>query len=302
MHRDIYRRFVNAKYILGRASIVQRENNEMGQAIAVLLLHDAVEILMIAILDHLNINAKKNREFMAFWTLVKQDGHPDAPDKAAMESLNTIRVGLKHKAIIPNSRDVRDLFTRTQGFFENVLTLYCGLTFADISLIDLVTDPGVREILSKAREKFSGGDKNHAMVDLRLAFDKVRQPENRKPPEIYPPKAPDVDAALRSAGWERYLGQLHKFLQTSATITNVLMLGVDPVRYFDFNYSVPAIQRTMGKAYTIIYRLDYASCSEERFEELMGFVIDYALKVSDLYSPETTGTTQPAALWERVDQ
>jgi len=88
----------------------------MGRPIAVLLLHDAVEILMIAILDHLNINAKKNREFMAFWTLVKQDGHPDAPDKAAMESLNTIRVGLKHKAIIPNSRDVRDLFTRTQGF------------------------------------------------------------------------------------------------------------------------------------------------------------------------------------------
>jgi hypothetical protein len=301
MHRDIYRRLVNAKYVLGRAAISQRENNEMSQAISVLLLHDAVEILMIAILDHLNINIPKNREFMAFWGLVKQAGHPDAPDKAAMESLNTIRVGLKHKAILPNSRDVRDLLTRTHGFFENVLALYGDLSFSDVSLIDLVTDPVVREMLSKAREKFSGNDKNRAMVDLRLAFDKVQQPENRRLPEIYPPKVPNLDAVLRSAGWESYLGQLHKFLQTSATITNVLMLGVDPVRYFDFNHSVPSIQRTMGKTYTIFYRLDYAICSEERFEELMGFVIDYALKVSDLYSPEKTGTAQPAAMWERVD-
>ncbi|MDR3715109.1 MAG: hypothetical protein P4L51_20030 [Puia sp.] len=292
---------MNAKYVLGKAVVAQRENNEMSQAVSVLLLHDAVEIMMIATLDHLNVNVPKNRGFMDFWGLVKQAGLPDAPDKAAMESLNTIRIGLKHKAIVPNSRDVRDLITRTRGFFENVLSLYCSLSYANVSLIDLVPDPSVREMLSEARNKFRDGDKSHAMADLRLAFDKSRQPEGRGLLEISPPRVPDLAPELRTAGWDRYLDQLHKFLQISATITNILMLGVDPVRYFDFNHSVPLIQRTMGKTYTIIYRLDYSNCSEDRFEELMGFVIDYSIKVSDLYSPETTGSPEPATRWERVD-
>ncbi len=302
MHPDIYRRLVNAKYVLEKAAVAQRENNEMSQAISVLLLHDAVEMLMIATLDHLNVNgSKKKREFMDFWGLVKQGGHPDAPDKAAMESLNTIRIGVKHKAIIPSSRDIRDLLTRTRGFFDNVLALYCSFSYAEISLIDLVADPDVRGILLAARKKFSDGDKSHAMVDLRLAFDKVRQPAKRELPEIQPPRVPDLAPELRRAGWGRYLDQLHGFLQTNAIITNILMLGVDPGRYFDFTHSVPAIQRTMGKSYTIIYRLDYSSCPLDRFEELMGFVIEYALKISELYTPDKIGVLQPAALWERVD-
>ena len=278
MHGDIYRRLVNAKYVLRRAGIAQREAHEMSQAVCVLLLHDAIEILMVAVLDHLGVTASTNRQFMDFWGLLKQNGHPDAPDKAAMDALNTIRVGLKHKGVIPNPREVRDLITRAQGFFENVLTLYCGLKFSDISLIDLVADLSIREMLSKATEKFDNGNKNHAMVDLRRTLDKVRSPRDRRIPGVLPPRMPHMDGALRSGGWERYLDALHNYLRANATITNILMLGVDPVRFFDFNNSVPSVQYTMGKTYHVTYGLDYANCSKERFEELIEFVIEYAVK------------------------
>jgi hypothetical protein len=53
MHQDIHRRIVNAKYVLERAGSIQAERNEMSQSICVLLMHDSVELLMIAVLDDL---------------------------------------------------------------------------------------------------------------------------------------------------------------------------------------------------------------------------------------------------------
>jgi len=87
MLADIHRRIVNAKYILERASAIQAEANEMSQSISLLLTHDAVELLMLSVLDHLNVPAPKKREFLDFWSFMKQAHHPDPPDKIAMESL-----------------------------------------------------------------------------------------------------------------------------------------------------------------------------------------------------------------------
>jgi uncharacterized membrane protein len=55
---DIHRRVVYAKYVLERADKMQAESNEMSLSIALLLMHDAIELLMIAVLDHLKISVR----------------------------------------------------------------------------------------------------------------------------------------------------------------------------------------------------------------------------------------------------
>jgi hypothetical protein len=50
---DIHRRIANAKYVLERAVRIQQEGHEMAVAASLLLMHDSVELLMHAILDHL---------------------------------------------------------------------------------------------------------------------------------------------------------------------------------------------------------------------------------------------------------
>lgn len=68
---------------------------------------------MIAVLDHLRINIRPKREFMDFWSEIKQAGHPEAPDTIPMQSLNKLRVGLKHNGNLPNPQQVRELLPRT---------------------------------------------------------------------------------------------------------------------------------------------------------------------------------------------
>ena len=258
----------------------------MSQSVSLLLMHDAVELLMIAVLDHLNVSVPKKREFLDFWGLMKQATQQDPPDKTAMESLNTIRVGLKHKGVLPNPNDVRDLVARTRGFFENILKAHCNTSYADVSLIDLVPDQDVRATLVEAHRKFLSGDKDHAMVDLQLAFHKLQRPEGKILPGLHAPNAPMLPYELRKAGWDRYLNQLHSFLQSSASITNALLLGIDPIRYSDFAQTGPALQWTMAGTYTVQFWRSYENVSLERFDELIAFLIDYALKVSEAYIPK----------------
>jgi len=256
MKSEIHRRIVNAKFVFERAVKSQQEDSEMSQGIAVLLLHDAAELLMIVILDHLKINVPKKREFMDFWGAVKQSGRPEPPDKAAMEALNTIRVSFKHKGITPNPKEVLDCVTRTRGFFENVLATYCDISFSDVSLIDLVPDELVRSMLRDAQRKFKAGDKDHAIADLRLIFDSM---ERRSSIALIAPRAPQIPAEMRRAGWETYLNSLHTFLHQSAKFTTMLTFGVDPGRYLEFVRYVPSIQYSHGSEYTIVYtgvRLD----------------------------------------------
>lgn len=286
MHQDIYRRIVNAKYVLERAASIQAERNEMSQSISLLLMHDAVELLMIAILDHRNIAAPTNRGFMDFWGLMKGRDSSEPPDKIAMESLNTIRNGLKHKGVLPNPNEVRDLLTRAKGFFENILRSHCNTSYADISLIDLVTDQDLRTILTEARRKFLIGDKDNAMVELHVGFHKLQELEGKRHPKLLAPRAPTLPNELKRAGWEAYLNGLHSFLQNSASITNSMMFGIDPLRYSDFIQTVPTLQWNMAGTYTVQLWQDYREVSLDRFDNLVSFLIDYALKMSEAYVPD----------------
>jgi len=67
---DIRKRVLYAKYILFRATRAQIEQNELGVAVSLLLMHDASELLMLAVTDHLQLGSKWS--FMEFWERVKQ--------------------------------------------------------------------------------------------------------------------------------------------------------------------------------------------------------------------------------------
>jgi hypothetical protein len=230
MHLDIHKRVVNAKYILERSAGMQAETNEMSPSVSLLLMHDAVEFLMLAVLDHLQIAPKKNREFMDFWPLIRDAGRSDPPDRIPMDSLNKLRIGLKHYGNLPNPQAVRDLLPRVRGFFENVLEAYCGVNYSDVSLIDLVADPEVRSSLHEAQAKFSS-DKPGALASLRIALHKIEHPAGKRLPLLHPPKEPNLPSEIARTGLKRYLDELHSFLNESAARANAAMLGTDPVRY-----------------------------------------------------------------------
>jgi hypothetical protein len=281
---DIHRRIVNAKYIFERAIGIQTESAEMSLSIALLLTHDAIELLMLAVLDHVGGKPNARRNFMDFWPDMKQATSQEPPDLIPMESLNKLRVGLKHNGNLPHAQTVRDLIPRCKGFFENVLKAYCQLEYDDVSLLDMLPDPEV-SLLKKSEKAFQMGDKLSAMLNLKFAFHKIERPDGKILPVLKAPEAPSVPNELREWGINSYLRQLHSFLDACAKSTNAMMLKVDRLQYAAYLQESPYIQWTMDGRPHILCRDTFESLTRETFDKWKAFVTDYAFKAAEVYIP-----------------
>jgi hypothetical protein len=278
---DILRRIVNAKYVLERAAGLQREGHEMSVAVSLLLMHDAVELLMHAVIDHLGL--KKKFEFMSFWSVIKDAGHPEPPDHTPIESLNKLRVGLKHNAILPRAQTVQELLPRVRGFFENVLKAYCNLDYASVSLMDLISDEYVRAALHEAQSKFASGDKTGGLTSLRIALHKIQNPKGKYLQLLRAPEKPRMPPEMARAGWDQYFNQLHSFLDQAATQMNGALLDVDPVRYSALLRNTPVVQWSLSGKQTVIMMSTYSQVSNDDFVGFLDFLIEYALKAEAAY-------------------
>jgi hypothetical protein len=282
---DIYRKIIFAKYLLERAAGLQREANDASVSVSLLLMHDAAELLMLAIVDHLQVTVQKRREFMDFWTEIKPPTHPSPPDRLAMESMNKMRVVLKHNGNLPNAQEVRNLLPRVRGFFENVLKAYCDLEYTEVSLLDLIENQQVKDYVVSARQKFAISDRIGAMTDLQFALHYLENPDGKRLPKLYAPKRPSLPSEMVRGGWGVYLDQLHDFLSQCASRTNALMFGIDPLRYSRFTGLGPSVQWSITGAPYVLAQSDYRDLPEEVFEEQISFLTDYAIKASESYVP-----------------
>ena len=76
-------------------------------------------------------------------------------------------------------------------------------------------------------------------------------------------------------------------MESSATATNALMLGVDPLQYANFVAIGPNVQWTFAGTPSVALWRTYEDFTIEKFDDLISFLIDYALKVSEVYVPKT---------------
>jgi hypothetical protein len=169
---DVRKRLLYAKYLLMRAESAQKEIGDIGAAVSLTLMHDGAEMLMIAVLDHLGIQpAKRNRDFLDFWKELKDADQPEPPFRTAMDRLNNLRVGFKHKGNLPSAQTVRDLMPSLQAFFEEVTSRYLNLDFGSFDLADLVDFADVQFQLKQARKHFGERQKQDAFIAVRMAYD-----------------------------------------------------------------------------------------------------------------------------------
>jgi hypothetical protein len=285
MHPDIYRRIVVAKGVLERAEQHLKKPSDVEISVALLLMHDAVELLMIAVLDHVQAPASKKRDFLDFWPEMKKAGCTEAPDFIPMDSLNRLRVALKHSGNIPNYDNVLGLFPRTKGFFENVLGLYCSINYLDVSLYEAIRNEKVKHFISSARDKFASGNKADAMVELAKATIALERPRDSHLPRLVAPQTLSLSRELREAGFERYMQNLHSFLEGSAAITNAQTFGYNPFEYQAFKGILPTVTVSLGDTYQALLWHTYDDLSEDDFEVLVSFLIDLSLKIGETYQP-----------------
>jgi hypothetical protein len=295
---EIHKRVLYAKLLLRRAIRTQEEKSDPSFAISVLLLHDAVEMLMVSVTDKLHLKAPS--QFSDFWKTLVEKGHAEPPYRNAMERLNKTRVGFKHHGIIPNSAVAREFVTNSKAFCEDVSKTYLDLDFDSLSLADLIENPKARNLLKQSQEEFTRGEKDEAFGSLRKSFDiilaelridipLVKNSSGRTPhlPENIGIR--QLDGRIRDLN--KYLEAQNQFL-TNLTITvNMMMLGADLQRYSYFVANTPIVQYAYSGDSSVIYSKTFESVDESVFVTCYEFVVDFALQTATLFRPATAGTS-----------
>jgi hypothetical protein len=282
---DVRKRVLYGKYLLFRAKSAQAEHNELSVAVSLLLMHDASELVMLAAADHLQLGAKWS--FMEFWEKVKQTSRKEPGHKIPMDQLNTLRVGFKHKGTLPHSQTVRDLTPRVEAFCEEVSKDLLGLDFSELGLADLVSDDEVRKALQEAQQALKTGDRNKAFLDVRIAFDKLYKLISRDVALIEEPRSIDIPKGGLPSEVQRELAKLERGLEgfqaaieDCAQTLNVLMFGIDPVKYRFFIANTPHVSWTVSGLHHAVLQRDYNNVPDEVFQKCFEFVVEVALNSS----------------------
>ena len=237
---DLIKRITYSKYLLRRATSLQREGNELATAEALLFAHDAAEMLMRVVTDYLGASPAK--EFMHFWNNVaERTKSAEPPHRGAMDRLNNLRIGFKHKGNLPNRTVVDDLLPIVTSFCLDIAALYLKLDYETISLADLITNDEAQKEVKKAEEAFAKGDAEATFLALGVAYDKLREEARQARGSLLPQGhwdrwiPPFTGKARQVNTQSNSVDKLAKDLQRLIDITDSLAMGIQPqkLRKFD---------------------------------------------------------------------
>jgi hypothetical protein len=265
---DYVKRVTYSKYLLARAKFLHKEANELSSAEAVLVMHDAAEMLMRVITDHLGVNPSD--KFMDFWKLVKDKTGSEPPRKGAMDRLNNLRVGFKHKGNLPNSNVVADLIPLVTDFCTETAEQYLGIDYEAMSLTDLIPNSQARDKVREAEKAKADGDIPRALLALGVAFDTLHY-------EAY--KRDSLGLISKVSGrydWDHGAAvAINKVVET----VNMLILGIHPPKLRRFSVCTPIRTYAESGAMQVVWTHDPNRLSAGDYEFCHQFVIEFALRL-----------------------
>jgi hypothetical protein len=141
-----------------------------ARCLALLSMHDAVEMLLDLIAELAGIQARK-MEFKDYWKALAGAASPiDLPLARPMEKLNQARVALKHHGHRPSDDQLMSHLANTKLFLSEATEDCFGRPLATISMAALVKDDKVRDLIDAAIASMQAGDLRTALESTASAF------------------------------------------------------------------------------------------------------------------------------------
>ena len=146
--------------------VEQSQQAEEVAGFSVLAFHDAIEMILMLVYEHLDCGNDKN-----YKTIDDYLGNiPDIKMKESVKTLNKCRISMKHQGQFPSKSDIEKHRINTHSFFqENTLSLL-QLDFDQISLIDLVSFSECKQYLFTAQKNRNEDKCFECTVETRKAF------------------------------------------------------------------------------------------------------------------------------------
>lgn len=161
------------------------EKNQEKIGAGIILLQDSVELFLIAICEHLNINFNKNYvKFREYLEKIEEKVKKEIPLKDQILRLNKLRVDIKHHGMLPSIENCKDFWITVKNFFQELSKLSLDVDFFSITLVDLLEEGEQKELLKQAERYLKSGKYKECQINCRkalyFAFEKpfdIRKPK-----------------------------------------------------------------------------------------------------------------------------
>lgn len=280
----------------------QSRQAEVVAGFSILAFHDATEMLLMLIYEHLDCGNDKN-----YKTIDDYLGNIQGIKmKESIKALNKCRISMKHQGQFPSKADIEKHRVNTFSILQENTDALLGFDFCSVSLIDLVSFVECRNFLKTAQEKRDGGKIYESVIESRKAFDSMlsdfESSKNyrfnslfnigRKPGFSYKnfvrettkasTKRNSADDIEKNYVWFEDIDKSVKELRNAVKI---ISLGIDYKQFVLFNAITPNVMR-MGNGDDIIPEKEEGFCkrvhtSQDLCDFCINFVIDCAIKIQD---------------------
>lgn len=283
----------NREIILKRLAIIkhlykiglqQSKQVETVAAFSILSFHDSVEMFLKFLAENKNIKSEKFN-FIEYWTNI-----PTLTLMESMRNLNTRRVNIKHKGILPSKTDIEISRVNTTDFFNQNVITHFGVEFENISLIDLVSYENVKTHLKISQDSLDSNEIEKSIENVALAFDVLLNSyeENKIGNYRYSPFFFGKDLSFNSAFFmgiedrkmSDFVDKVKDSLEAMQKAIKVMSLGIDYKKYVKFKLLTPIITRTMGGNHVAEIYGD-KKWTKENCQYCIDFVIDSSLKLQE---------------------
>lgn len=283
----IIRRVACAKYLLLQGVDSLSAGGPFAAGIAVLAFHDATEMLLGAIAEHLHAPIKDQIAFAALMDASDQVGPGKLTHRPALLQLNRSRVMFKHHGLEPREEDVAKYRATLDAFFPVSVAGFLGIDYERVTLTELIQHTRSRNWLRGAEEYFAASKYAdsifNAAVALKIALKKKTgriNPDSLVTAAQYTPAdhdysgvmalvetAKQVEARFRTVDQNLYLiGSGVKYSEIQR------FRDLEPDLYFTADQT-PGGNFSQGKDF-----------SEEEAQFCISFVQDTILKIQKQYS------------------
>ncbi len=294
----LLRRLSYSKYLYDVARRGLCSPSPLAGVMALLQMHDSVEIFQVVVLESVRAPINHRRPFMEFWDRVKDKTGAEPPYRHLFDVFNNMRVQLKHHAIVPDLTELRGLCAVIPSFFSEVSAKFLNIDFSTISLADLLENREARDRMKEAEQAMLSADYQTALGKIAVAFEILMQGSDNEfdryvsfGPKLSwerPFKGSDIQSITKNlrpsdsgevrAICERFQMQLDELKRT----VELLVCGVNLQQYKKFRYVTPLVSRaSSGFVQLIVQQTHPILVNEENTNFGFQFVLETGLRTQE---------------------
>ncbi len=167
--QQILNRIATGNYLLSTAGPLPSNADPLSVAQAVLVAHDASELILAALAESVGFTSRERTTFMEYVTEIEKARGP-LTISLFFKELNGARVSFKHSGILPTAQQFHDCATKARANLDKACRACLGVSIEEVGLEMLIENDAARQLYEESKLYNRQGKFEDALKSLGRCF------------------------------------------------------------------------------------------------------------------------------------